>query len=315
MLDASMLFLSVLCALLIEQLYPLRNGNVLYVAIKNFAARVKLWFDAGQAPQGKIAWIVMMASLIFPTLFFYWLILKADAFFILLFNILIAYLTLGFRHYSHYFTSIQLALRVDDQARARVLLAEWTKLETSNLNANQIAQMAVEQALIAAHRNVFGVLFWFLTPFGAVGAVLYRIAEYLARAWNNPKESPFGYFAQRAFYWIDWIPVRLTAIAFAAVGNFEEAIYAWRNGYTGWQDANIGILLSTGGGAMGIKLGYLNTAEPFFPAETASEATTEPLPNEDITAQTLQGTVGLVWRTLLLWLAVTLLLSIAVWLN
>jgi adenosylcobinamide-phosphate synthase len=33
--------------------------------------------------------------------------------------VLIVYLTLGFRHYSHYFTSIQLALNAGDEAAAR----------------------------------------------------------------------------------------------------------------------------------------------------------------------------------------------------
>ena len=67
---------------------------------------------------------------------------------------------------------------------------------------------------------------------------MYRVAEYLARAWNEPehmRNEAFGQFAARAFYWIDWMPVRLTAVAFAVVGNFEDAIYAWRNFAHRWQ--------------------------------------------------------------------------------
>ena len=40
------------------------------------------------------------------------------------------------------------------------------------------------------------------------------------------RNEAFGLFAGRAYYWIDWLPVRLTAVAFAVVGNFEDAIYA-----------------------------------------------------------------------------------------
>src|SRR5260364_165127 len=73
--------------------------------------------------------------------------------------------------------------------------------------------------------------FWFLMPLGPAGAVLYRIAETLARTWskpsgalltphdtNAPPSASFSRFAQRAFYWIDWLPARLTAFGFAVVG-------------------------------------------------------------------------------------------------
>ena len=30
------------------------------------------------------------------------------------------------------------------------------------------------------------------------------------------------------FAWIDWAPARLTALGFAVVGDFEGAIYCWR---------------------------------------------------------------------------------------
>jgi adenosylcobinamide-phosphate synthase len=180
--------------------------------------------------------------------------------------VLIVYLTLGFRHYSHYFTSIQLALNAATK-RPRALLAEWTKQDTVGMEVSEIARMAVEKSLITTHRNVFGVFFWFLMPLGPACAVMYRVAEHLARAWNEPehmRNEAFGQFAARAFYWIDWIPVRLTAVAFAVVGNFEDAIYAWRNFAHRWSNEAIGIILSAGGGAMGVRLGT--------PAENAVKA-------------------------------------------
>ncbi|MFA6071083.1 MAG: CobD/CbiB family protein, partial [Janthinobacterium sp.] len=238
-------------------------------------------------------------------------------------NVLIVYLTLGFRHYSHYFTSIQLALSAGDEATARTLLADWTKLDTVGMEASEIARIAVEKALITTHRNVFGVFFWFLMPLGPACAVMYRVAEYLARAWNEPehmRNEAFGQFAARAFYWIDWIPVRLTAVAFAVVGNFEDAIYAWRNFAQRWQDEAIGIILTAGGGAMGVRLGT--------PAETAARVLVTPdmavddsdsesdiLPGEEPGARALQSTVGLVWRALLLWMLLLLLMSGAVFLG
>src|SRR4051812_13112767 len=260
-----MTFLSILCALLIEQLKPLRADNPIYGSVKAFAVRIEGWFNAGQVDHGRLGWIAMIAALTLPTMLVYWVCTKVPLA-ALAWNIVIVYLTLGFRHYSHYFTSIQLALNGGDEATARMLLGEWTKQDTSTMNVNEIARVAVEKALITTHRHVFGVFFWFLMPFGPAGAVLYRVAEYLSRAWNEPdhmKNEAFGRFAARAFYWIDWIPARLTAVAFAVVGNFEDAIYAWRNFAERWSDETAGIILSAGGGAMGVRLG--------MPGESAAQ--------------------------------------------
>ena len=255
-----MTFLSILCALLIEQLKPLRADNPIYAEIKRFAMRIEAWFNAGQVSHGRLGWFLMMAVLMVPTA----VDLLASSCITASCSprspgtSLIVYLTLGFRHYSHYFTSIQFALNAGDEATARTLLAEWTKADTVGMDAAEIARIAVEKSLVTTHRNVFGVFFWFLMPLGPACAVMYRVSEYLARAWNEPdhmRNEAFGQFAARAFYWIDWIPVRLTAIAFAVVGNFEDAIYAWRNFASRWTDEAKGIILAAGGGAMGVRLG------------------------------------------------------------
>lgn len=318
-----MTFISILCALLLEQLKPLRADNPIYAEIKTLAIQIETWFNAGHARHGRLGWFLMMASLVLPTALIYWLCMRISPFAALVWNILIVYLTLGFRHYSHYFTSIQLALNSGDETTARQLLADWTKQDTSGIDVTEISRLAVEKALVTTHRNVFGVFFWFLMPLGPSCAVMYRVAEHLARAWNEPehmKNEAFGRFAANAFYWIDWVPVRLTAIAFAVVGNFEDAIYAWRNFAGRWQDEAIGIILSTGGGAMGVLLGTpVQKAVSVFLADAAMidsiSIESEAPPGEESTARALQSTVGLVWRSLLLWMMMLLLLSMVDWLG
>jgi len=319
-----MTFLSILCALLLEQMKPLRADNPIYAEIKSLAVRMETWFNAGHPSHGRIGWFLMMAALIIPTALIYWVLLRYDLILgAFAWNVLIVYLTLGFRHYSHYFTSIQLALNAGDEPAARALLAEWTKLDTVGMEVSEISRIAVEKALITTHRNVFGVFFWFLMPLGPAAAVMYRVAEYLARAWNEPehmRNEAFGLFAARAFYWIDWIPARLTAVAFAIVGNFEDAIYAWRNFAHRWRDEAIGIILAAGGGAMGVRLGTpLENAVKVVPADAGtvdiSDVEVESLPGDEPSIRALQSTVGLVWRALLLWMLLLLLLSGAVYLG
>lgn len=316
-----MTFFSILCALLIEQLKPLRADNQIYAEIKRFAMRIEGWFNAGQVSHGRLGWFLVIGGLMLPTVIVYWVLLHYNwVFAAFAWNVLIVYLTLGFRHYSHYFTTIQFALNAGHDATARTLLAEWTRVDTTGMDSTEIARLAVEKSLITTHRNVFGVFFWFLMPLGPACAVMYRVSEYLARAWNEPdhmRNEAFGEFAARAFYWIDWIPVRLTAIAFAVVGNFEDAIYAWRNFAHRWADESRGIILAAGGGAMGVRLGTpLETAARVVTPDAAtvdlSDSEADVLPGEEPNVRSLQSTVGLVWRALLLWMLLLLLLSGAV---
>lgn len=318
-----MTFLSILFALLIEQLKPLRADNALYAEIKAFAVRMERWFNAGQAHHGRLSWLLMVAILTLPTALIYYVCVQISPFLALIWNVLIVYLTLGLRHYSHYFSAIQLALNRGDESAARGLLAEWIKEDTTGMEVNDISRIAVEQALVTTHRHVFGVFFWFLMPFGPAAAVMYRVAEHLARSWNEPehmKHEVFGRFAAQVFYCLDWIPARLTAIAFAVVGNFEDAIHAWRNFAKRWQDETTGIILSAGGAAMGVRLGTpAEKVTNIFPVDASAVDTVtmevEVVPGEEPGIRTLQSTVGLIWRALLLWMMLLLLLSIVVWLG
>ncbi|MDB5798694.1 MAG: cobalamin biosynthesis protein CobD [Paucimonas sp.] len=318
-----MTFFSILIALLIEQLKPLRADNPVYNAVKLLAGKVERGFNAGMREHGRIGWFLMMAALVLPTLAIYWACAYISPLLALAWNILVVYLTLGLRHYSHYFTSIQLALNSGDIEGARTLLSEWTRQDTRAMEVAEISRLAVEKALVTTHRSVFGVFFWFLMPLGPAGAVLYRVAEYLARAWNEPEHmhnEAFGRFAAQAYYWIDWIPARLTASAFAVVGNFEDAVYAWRNFAHRWHDETMGIILSAGGGAMGVRLGTpAENATALLPADAATvdsvAVDADVLPGEEPSPRALQSTVGLVWRALLLWMLLLLLLSLAVWLG
>ena len=317
-----MTLFSILCVLLLEQFRPLRRDNPIYGWIIALAARVEHSFNAGRTEHGRLGWLVMMSLLVVPTLVIYWLLALLSPIAQLLWTILIVYLTLGFRHYSHYFSAIQIALNDNDLPEAKRLLAEWTRIDTSDFDAKEVSRISVERALITTHRHVFGVFFWLLMPVGPAGAVLYRVAEYLARGWSEPehlKDEPFGTFARKAFYIIDWVPARLTAIAFAIVGNFEDAVYAWRNFAQRWRNESDGIILSAGGGAMGVRLGTPAEYAPDMPGVDVttleSNADIEILPGDEPSLRSLQSAVGLIWRALLLWILLLLIVSVAKWLG
>lgn len=82
----------------------------------------------------------------------------------------------------------------------------------------------------------------------------------------------------------------------------------------------MGIILSAGGGALGVRLGAPSViAADVLPVDASLVDSTpvelETPPGDAPTPRTLQSAVGLVWRALLLWMLLLLLLSIAIWLG
>jgi cobalamin biosynthesis protein CobD/CbiB len=136
--------------------------------------------------------------------------------------------------------------------------------------------------------------------------VLYPLALRAARSWEHlvdPDERDFGWFAARAFHVIDWIPQRLTAFVFAIVGDFEDALFCWRSQAGAWLRPEEGIVLASGAGALGVRLG-----EPI-----ASGAGWLDRPvlgvGDPAREDALASLAGLLWRALIVWLVVYLLVA------
>ncbi len=309
-----MTFFSVLFALIFEQIRALSPQYRINALLKQHVASVADYGVSGRR-HSALTWLSVVLPWTLAAGLIYYALYRVNFFLAFLWNIAVVYGTLGFRQFSHSFTSIQKALNQQDVARAREVLHTWTQLDTTEMPVSEIVRHALIHAVIAAHRRVFGVFFWFLMPIGPAGAVLYRVAEYLAypQADGVKPHSFFSEFARKAFFVLDWIPVRLTAFGFAIVGNFEETIHAWRSDAQQWPDANDGVLLAAGGGALGMQLmGPL-------PEPSSLEALTEEIQlvpasaSEEYTSRALQLGVGLVWRAVVLWMALLLMLTCSVW--
>ena len=238
-------------------------------------------------------------------------------------DIAVLYLLMGFRHFSHAVSTIIVALKGGDVVAARRALANWRGTATGDISSQDVARLAIERGMIDAYRQVFAVLFWFVVLPGPIGPVLYRAAMLTASQWKGavPGEDMsaltrsllvFGQPARRLLALLDWIPVRLTALSFAVVGDFEDAVYCWRTQARTWPPAyggeTRGILLATGGGALGVQLGG---PMPGLDGEP------EPRPDvgmgDAVEAEVLPSAVGLVWRALIVWLLLVFLLSLANW--
>jgi cobalamin biosynthesis protein CobD/CbiB len=294
--------IAIVAALVLEQWRPLGDRKAVFAALAAWADWLERSFNAGQARQGVIAWLIAAlaplaaAALLYAAL--YWLSPPLA----LLLNIAALYLTLGFRQFSHYFTGIQTAIRDGDIEQARALLGAWRGEPAAHRSREEVIRLAIEEAIAASHRHVFAVLFWFVLLPGPCGAILYRMTAFLSRRWGGKGE--FGRFAERALYVLEWPAARLTAAAFAVVGDFEDAVYCWRTQAGAWPDPNLGIVLAAGAGALGVKLGM-----PLSEVE-GLQARPELGLGEAADAPLLDGTVGLLWRALVLWVFLLLVFSL-----
>ena len=308
-----MTLLSIVIALVLEQLHALSVQRVVRVPLARMAALLEDKFNDGGRSHGAIAWwlgAALPAALM--SLVYGWL-MHVQPLLAFLLGIGVLYLTMGFRQFSHFFTNIHLALRLGEVDQARQLLAQWRGRAGDRLTASEIARLAIEQALLSSHRHVFAPLLWFVV-LGPAGALLYRLAQTLDELWGERGEmefGEFGQFAHQAFALIDWLPLRVTAAAFAVVGDFEDAVHCWRTQADRWPDGGSGILLASGAGALGVRLGM-----PVHDViQDMGEVGDRPELGlgEDADPDFMQSTIGLVWRTLVLGLAVLTLIWVSGW--
>ena len=324
-----MSFFAILIALLLEQARPLARSNLVQSGYRAWTVTVRRNFDAGGAHHGWLAWAmaVLLPSLLVLGIF--WALLHFIGWpLAMLWNVAVLYVTLGFRQFSHHFTRIRDALDAGDEFAARQALADWQQVDASEVPRSEVVRHVIEYSVLAAHRHVFGVLFWFsilsALGLGPLGAILYRMAEYLSRAWSRkgaeglraPTSERLQSAAAKAWYVIDWLPARLTALSFAMVGSFEEAIDNWRVYAQRFPNDNDGVILAATAGAINVRLGgeALRRRDAGY-GEEGDEAQWEPgsdvTPGREPEMAHLRSVVGLVWRSVVVWLLLLALLTFA----
>lgn len=310
-----MTLLAVVLALVIEQLHALPVARFVTRPVAAWSDALEAHFNDGRYEHGAIAWGVGIALPVLVLLGLHAWLAASTPLFGFLVALLALYLTMGFRQFSHFFTGIQVALHEGDVGLGRRMLADWRGVPaTDHLASADVARLAIEEALIASHRHVFAPLFWFVA-LGPAGALLYRLADRFRCRWAEraePDGGRFGEFSRRAFLLIDWLPVRLTAASFAIVGDFEDAVNCWRTQAAQWADSASGILLASGAGALGVRLG-LPVADSL--QVEGLEDRPELGLGEEADADFMQSTVGLVWRTLVMVLLVIALVSVSGWIG
>lgn len=149
----------------------------------------------------------------------------------------------------------------------------------------------ITRLLVLAGRRLFGVVFWYVL-LGPGGAVLFRAADIL-RHRSDLDSAAAADAAGRLYGVLEWAPSRLLAGSYALAGSFDEAMAERRAYYVqcsgSFFEINEDILACTGRGALA------------FAADGMDEV------------EELQATANLLFRALVIWLAVLALLSLIGW--
>jgi adenosylcobinamide-phosphate synthase len=316
-------FIAVLAALGLEQWRAFRWRAGFERAFIAYAHWLEERLNGGTTRQGVVAVLAALLPPVAVAALVHGLLAAVNPLLALLWDIALLYLLMGFRRFSHAYTEIVAALKAGDVHAARRALAGWRGSGAVELSTSEVAKLAMERGLLDSYRQVFAALFWFTVLPGPAGAVLYRAASLLAEEWRGDARGTdttpigraravFGAPARRLLWLLDWIPVRLAALSFAIVGDFEDAVSCWRTQAKSWAEQeggeHAGIILASGGGALGVVLGGV---VPVAGGET--EIRPEIGMGELADADLLPSGTGLVWRALVLWLLLMLLLTLAYW--
>jgi adenosylcobinamide-phosphate synthase len=318
-----MSFVALLLALILEQLRPSAWQTHARNALRRWLDLVMLKTDTGQDGDARLSWGI---TVLLPTAlaalahwgFVYWLGWWAA----LALQVLLLYTLIGFRQFSHNFSDIRQLLQTDELEQARLRLEQWSSQPCSERSRNSLYQSLVSTALVATHRHVYGVFFWFTLlsalGMGAAGAVFYRLAllratHHMARPSSTlpsaapdkhtqpvtPSSPALVQLSERAWQWLDHAPARLTALGFAVVGRFEDTIDAWRRLTQARPEVRSeDLIVAAASGALGLRL----TDQEAAPGDESW-----PTPDD----KHLPQVIGLVWRMLLMYLLLLALLTLA----
>ncbi len=224
----------------------------------------------------------------------------------------ILWLAVGRRSLHEHARAVMTPLQQGDLPAARAAVAMLVSRDTASLSASSAAGATTESVLENGADAVFAALFWFWL-LGVPGVVLYRLVNTLDAMWGYRTERyvHFGWAAARLDDVMNWIPARLTVVAYVLVAGSwarskQAAHCAWQQGRR-WKSPNAGPVMAAGAGALGVTLG----GGAYYHGQWQPRPTLGP---EGIAPQGhhIQAALSLMDRALVLWLVV--FVALWVWL-
>ena len=292
----------ILFAIALDRLFPERGRIPPFLWYEDWVRGVEQRFNAGTRGQGLAAVLVAAGPVILGVALIRYVLSHISYSLVYVFDTLVLYLCLDLYRLTREAVGVSESLESGDVLTAATHLETMTGKTTGDLTEASIAQATVEVVLKHANGAVMAPLFWFIL-FGPVAVVLQRLATLLDRLWGHRSTqfAEFGWAAARLDDLLGWVPARITALSYGIMGSFEDALHCWRRQAGMWSDINSGPLLASGFGAMHMSA-----------CEEPEEEDIPGLPTVRgyvVNAADIRRAVALLWRVLLFWLAVALLMA------
>jgi len=186
----------------------------------------------------------------------------------------------------------------EKDVRQAQLIAKRILLEPISTNIHHLSAQVTRAVFYEAEKRLFGVLFWFLL-LGPAGALLYRMAVFLAEE-NYHAGGAASEPAMVLHGIMDWAPSRLLALTFFMTGSYDDAARGWRKSFTaGTVDLTLRnrmFVILTGTAAM---------------RHEVDDTVAHPDNQEDYDLQWLRMARVLIIRSLIVWVTVIALLTLA----
>ncbi|MCH1908738.1 regulatory signaling modulator protein AmpE [Stenotrophomonas sp. Y6] len=180
--------------------------------------------------------------------------------------------------------------------------AAVAQLQSAGGSLREDLPTLVDATLYNALRRWFAPLFWFLL-LGPLGAVLYRL---LVQSVHGPIAAGVATEARETGGWalalLEWPVAQLMTLSMALVGNFDTVFSAWRRAGGNRWALDLAFLGEAARAGVGMEL-----------AEDAADAREAGLVPHAERHPELRDAMSMVWRMLLLWMALLALLIIAGW--
>ncbi len=285
-----MSFLAVVLALLLDQwlrhLEPVRSPRWFHAYAEAFAGMSR---RADPVPATAVALaMVLVPSVIVMFLFDLLHGLWAGDLLSYLFAVAVFLFCLGPRDLHVEVEAYMDAVQAGDEARAAGLAVDILGA-AAPATPRERTQAVTRAVFSEANDRMFGPLFWF-GLLGPGGAVLYRSTDLLKRVPADEASGVFRHAVERLYGVLAWVPAHLTALGYALAGSFEDAVSDLKAYYNActlqFFQVNNDVLVCTGLGAIRASAG------------------------EDAGAARLKSALGLVRRTLLIWIVMLGLFTI-----
>lgn len=228
----------------------------------------------------------------------YWLLNHAHMLLGFAFSVAVLLYCLGPRSLDDQIQVYLKAREAGETARAHQAATEILHEDIPVTNFD-ISRGVIESILLQANERLFGVLLWFVL-LGPLGALLYRLAAVLKSETRTERTtSDFARAARRLYAILNWPAARMVALGYAVIGSFVDALTEWRNAAAewreGWEEFNARLLVASGLGALQIESGAV------------------PEGDNRMEIHHVKAAQAMVWRSLVAWLVIIAMLTLAGW--